>query len=63
MVCGMTEEDPTFGEIVDIFQTPTEETLFVMRMLSVSHFSTHYHADCYQPCQSVHKIYRSSPST
>lgn len=44
MVCGMTEEDPTFGQILDIFQTPTEETLFVMRMLSVSHYDTHYHA-------------------
>ena len=44
MVCAMTEEDPTFGEIMDIFQTPTEETLFIMRMLSVSHFNPHYHA-------------------
>ena len=40
----MNEEEPTFGQIIDILQTPTEETLFVMRMLFVLYFSTHYHA-------------------
>lgn len=40
----MTEEEPTFGQIVDILQTPAEETLFVMRMLYICYFSTHYHA-------------------
>lgn len=44
IVCGLTEEEPHFGQITDIFQTRTEETLFVMRILFVSHFNTHYHA-------------------
>ena len=44
IVYDVTDEEPTFSEIVDILQTEAEETLFILRKLSTMQFHTHYHA-------------------
>ena len=60
MVCDMIKEDPLFGEIIDILQSPTEEVLFVIRMLSVIKLNTNYHAYEVSYTNCVNIIYKKS---
>lgn len=43
-MCDVIDEDPKFGQIIDIFETPAAETLFVMRELITVSFNQHFHA-------------------
>ncbi len=43
MIHNVVEDEPEFCQVVDIFQTPSEETLFVVQELR-SKFNSHYHA-------------------
>lgn len=52
-MCDVTEEEPTFGEIVDILQTEAEETLFILRKLCTIQFHVHYHAYEVMPTSSI----------
>lgn len=47
------EEEPSFGEITDIVQTNTEETIFIMHELCTVGFHMHYHAYQVTPTSSI----------
>ena len=44
VVLNIENEEPTFGEIVDVLQNQADETLFVMQKLRTVGFSVHHHA-------------------
>ena len=43
MIHDVVEDEPKFCQILDMFQTPAEETLFIVRELK-SFFNLYYHA-------------------
>ena len=50
---SITDEEPMFGQILDIYETPASETLFIMRLLSTTYFDHHYHAFAVNPTSTV----------
>ena len=48
VVCGVEDDIPMFGSIVDIIVTPIQECFFVLSAFTTSAFQHHYHA--YEVC-------------
>lgn len=52
MIHDVVEDEPKFCQIQDMFQTPAEETLFIVRELRAC-FNLHYHAYEVSPVSSI----------